>query len=164
MELVTPAVNFGISDVTAMRRNDISFALTVILHAMSPPNIKSALSGGQNLKATTETRTGSLTFTGTRDTKTSAKINTSLYQVSFLALKIMTVCFEGDLVADWSRIGRTMRELGKRNEATNFLWDFLDFVVTHRTPLFILMQPFIFQKVSRHTYCQVKIQTVYQVL
>lgn len=61
----------------------------------------------------------------------------------------MTICFEGDLVADWSRIGRTMRELGKRNEATNFLWDFLDFVVTHRTPIFILMQPFIFQKVKK---------------
>lgn len=41
-----------------------------------------------------------------------------------------------------------MRELGKRNEAANFLWDFLDFVVTHRTPLYILMQPFIFLKVT----------------
>lgn len=71
-------------DVNFMRRNDISFALTVVLHAMSPPNVKSALSGGQNLKVATEIRTGSLTFTGTRDTKTSAKINSSLYQVSFL--------------------------------------------------------------------------------
>lgn len=67
-----------------MRRNDISFALTIVLHAMSPPNVKSAVSGGQNLKAATEIRTGSLTFTGTRDTKTSAKINSSLYQVAFL--------------------------------------------------------------------------------
>lgn len=60
----------------------------------------------------------------------------------------MTICFEGELIKDWSRIARTMRELGKRNEASSFLWDFLDFVVTHRTPLYILMQPFIFQKVS----------------
>lgn len=59
----------------------------------------------------------------------------------------MTICFEGELMTDWSRIARTMRELGKRNEASRFLWDFLDFVVTHRTPLYILMQPFIFQKV-----------------
>lgn len=64
----------------------------------------------------------------------------------------MSVCFEGDLVADWSRIARTMRELGKRNEASSFLWDFLDFVVTHRTPLYILMQPFMFQKVSIKRY------------
>lgn len=149
----------------AISQSDISFALILVLHAMSPPNTKTTTSTTQNIKTATEIRTGSLTFTGTRDTKTSARINTSLYQVSFLgiqnvsnfqlieyklnisALKIMTICFEGDLVTDWSRIGRAMRELGKRNEASNFLWDFLDFVVTHRTPLFILMQPFIFQKV-----------------
>lgn len=61
----------------------------------------------------------------------------------------MTICFEGELVTDWSRIGRAMRELGKRNEASNYLWDFLNFVVTHRTPLFILMQPFIYQKLAQ---------------
>lgn len=65
----------------------------------------------------------------------------------FAALKIMAICFEGELMNEWTKIGRTMRELGKRNEATTFLWDFLDFVVTHRTTLYILMQPFIFQKV-----------------
>lgn len=59
----------------------------------------------------------------------------------------MAICFEGELMNEWSKIGRTMRELGKRNEAATFLWDFLDFVVTHRTTLYILMQPFIFQKV-----------------
>lgn len=59
----------------------------------------------------------------------------------------MAICFEGELITDWTKIARAMRELGKRNEAATFLWDFLDFVVTHRTPLFILMQPFIFQKV-----------------
>lgn len=73
-------------DINSMRQSDISFALTLVLHAMSPPNVKSALSGAQNLKVATEIRTGSLTFTGTRDTKTSAKINTSLYQVSFLGM------------------------------------------------------------------------------
>lgn len=67
-----------------MRQVDISFALTLVLHAMSPPNTKSTTSAAQNIKAVTEIRTGSLTFTGTRDTKTSARINTSLYQVSFL--------------------------------------------------------------------------------
>lgn len=128
-----------------MAQSDVSFALTVILHAMSPPNSKSA-PVSQNLKTTTDIRTGSLTFTA-RDAKNPTKINTSLYQVSFLALKIMTVCFDSELMKDWPRIARTMRELGKRNEALNYLWDFLEFVVTQRTPLYILMQPFIFQKV-----------------
>lgn len=47
-------------DINSMRQSDISFALTLVLHAMSPPNVKSALSGAQNLKVATEIRTGSL--------------------------------------------------------------------------------------------------------
>lgn len=74
------------SDVTRMKQIDISYALTMVLHAMSPPNTKSMGPSGSSVKPTAEIRTGSLTFTGTRDTKTSAKINTSLYQVSFLGL------------------------------------------------------------------------------
>ncbi|XP_015837453.1 protein unc-80 homolog isoform X13 [Tribolium castaneum] len=152
MNLIMPLclrVGSGRKDVFAMKQSDISFAITLVLHAMSPPSTKSVASSGPNLKSTSEIRTGSLTFTGTRDTKTSSKINTSLYQVSFLALKIMMICFEGELITVWTKIARTMRELGKRNEAATFLWDFLDFVVTHRTPLFILMQPFIFQKLAQ---------------
>ncbi|XP_050510714.1 protein unc-80 homolog isoform X5 [Diabrotica virgifera virgifera] len=142
-------VGSGRKDVGQMKQADISFALTLVLHAMSPPNTKSLNPSGPNVKPTAENRTGSLTFTGTRDVKLSAKIKTSLYQVAFLALKIMAICFEGELMNEWSKIGRTMRELGKRNEAATFVWDFLDFVVTHRTVLYILMQPFIFQKLAQ---------------
>ncbi|XP_060527222.1 protein unc-80 homolog isoform X3 [Cylas formicarius] len=142
-------VGSGRKDVPQMKKSDVSFAITLVLHAMSPPNMKTLAQSGPNPKGTAETRTGSLTFTGTRDTKTASKINSSLYQVSFLALKMISICFEQELIHDWMKIGRTMRELGKRNEAATYLWDFLDFVVTHRTPLFILMQPFIFLKLAQ---------------
>nr|CAI5820732.1 unnamed protein product [Callosobruchus analis] len=142
-------VGSGRKDVPQMKPSDVSFSLTMILHAMSPPNTKTAGPSGANVKPVAEIRTGSLTFTGTRDTKTSAKINSSLYQVAFLALKIMSICFENELTVEWMKIGRTMRELGKRNEAASYLWDFLDFVVTHRTTLYILMQPFIFLKLAQ---------------
>lgn len=69
-----------------MKQHDITFSLTLVLHAICPPSSKSATSTTQNLKTATEMRTGSLTFTGTRDTKSSAKINTSLYQVAFLGI------------------------------------------------------------------------------
>lgn len=59
----------------------------------------------------------------------------------------MLVCFESELVAEWGRVARAMRELGKRNEAAPVLWNFLEFVVTHRSPLYILLLPFIIHKV-----------------
>lgn len=64
-----------------MRKSDISFALTVILHAMSPPQ-KTVAMTSQNMKSVSEIRAGSLTYT--RDTKNPTKINNSLYLVSFL--------------------------------------------------------------------------------
>lgn len=91
MNLIMPLclrVGSGRKDVSAMKQTDIGFAITLVLHAMSPPNTKTVASAGPNLKAATEIRTGSLTFTGTRDTKTASKINASLYQVSFLGTQV----------------------------------------------------------------------------
>lgn len=49
---------------------------------------------------------------------------------------------------EWPRIVRVMRDLGRRNEAAPELWSFLEFVVTHRTPLYICLMPFILHKVG----------------
>ncbi|KAG1666380.1 Protein unc-80 [Nymphon striatum] len=45
--------------------------------------------------------------------------------------------------SEWPRIARCIKELGNNNRGSLALWNFLDFVVTHRTPLFVLLQPFI---------------------
>lgn len=64
------------------------------------------------------------------------------------ALKIMLVAFELELVMDWPRIARTITEMGRRGEGGAIFWDFLDFVVTQRCPLFVLITPFITHSVS----------------
>ncbi|XP_047105152.1 protein unc-80 homolog isoform X2 [Schistocerca piceifrons] len=61
----------------------------------------------------------------------------------------MIICFESELVTDWIRIARTIREIGQNNEGGLIFWNFLDFVVTQRTPLFILLLPFLHQKVNQ---------------
>ena len=60
----------------------------------------------------------------------------------------MCACFTSELCTEWGRIARAMRDLGRRNEAAHHLWDFLEHVVTYRTPLYILLQPFIVHKVG----------------
>lgn len=61
----------------------------------------------------------------------------------------MIICFEAELKTEWPKILRTMRLLNKRNEASIHLWDFLEFVVTHRTALYIQMSPFIVHKIGQ---------------
>lgn len=78
---------FMISDVHCMRQADISFSLTVVLHAMCPPTTKSAALTSQNIKSTSDTRTGSFTFLG-RETKAIPVVSRSVYQVAFLGIVI----------------------------------------------------------------------------
>lgn len=65
----------------------------------------------------------------------------------YTALRILCICFETRLANEWPKIVRVMRDLGRRNEAAPDLWNFLEFVVTHRTPLYIVLMPFILHKV-----------------
>nr|CAD7260717.1 unnamed protein product [Timema shepardi] len=151
MNLLMPLclrVGSGRKDVPRMRQADISFALTVVLHAMSPPATKTAPVTAQNIKTASEMRTGSITYSG-RDNKKTTKISRSLYQVAFLALKIMLICFESELVVDWARVAKTIRDIGKHNDAGSEFWTCIEFIVTHRTPLFVLLHPFIIIKLSQ---------------
>uniref|UniRef100_A0AAG5CN78 Protein unc-80 homolog n=1 Tax=Anopheles atroparvus TaxID=41427 RepID=A0AAG5CN78_ANOAO len=139
----------GISDVGELKQSDISFLVTAVLNAMSPVAGRTAQSGMQTNRTGADLRAGSLTFTGSRDAKRPAKISSSLYQATFLALRVLCICFETRLSHDWPRIARVMRDLGRRNEAAPELWSFLEFVVTQRTPLYIVLMPFILHKISQ---------------
>ncbi|XP_046670285.1 uncharacterized protein LOC124360589 isoform X5 [Homalodisca vitripennis] len=148
MNLLLPLclrVGSGRKDVHCMRQTDISFTLTVVLHAMCPPTSKSA---ALTIKSSSDTRTGSFTFLA-REAKTSPTVSRSVYQVAFLGLKILLVCFENDLVKDWPRIARTIRDMSKVHEARLLYWNFIDFVVSQRSPVFVLLLPFINQKLSQ---------------
>ncbi|XP_071635615.1 protein unc-80 homolog isoform X3 [Temnothorax longispinosus] len=139
-------VGTGRKDVPKLKQSDISFALTTVLNALWPPGAKPIPLTMQ--RPPTDTRTGSITFTA-RDPKALTKTSLTLYQVAFLALKIMTICFETELRTEWRIILRAMRLLNKRNEASTYLWNFIEFIVTHRTALYIQMLPFIVYKIGQ---------------
>ncbi|XP_039948637.1 protein unc-80 homolog isoform X7 [Bactrocera tryoni] len=139
----------GVSDIGELKMTDVSFLLTVVLNAMSPPAGRTGQAVIQTNRVGGDLRAGSLTFTGSRDAKRPARISGSLYQAAFLALRIVCICFENRLSNEWPRIVRVMRDLGRRNEAAPDLWSFLEFVVTHRTPLYIALMSFILHKISQ---------------
>ena len=64
-----------------------------------------------------------------------------------LGIRILMVCFESQLNSEWFRIARTIREMDHRlsqhQENNGPLWRFLDFIATHRSPLYSLLLPFI---------------------
>uniref|UniRef100_A0A2S2Q2N9 Protein unc-80 n=1 Tax=Sipha flava TaxID=143950 RepID=A0A2S2Q2N9_9HEMI len=141
-------VGIGKKDMHCMRPCDIKFMLLVVLNSMSPPVKTTCLTFVQltNVKQTSDLRTNSYTFN--RDSKPTPTVSKSFFKVLFLALKIMLVCFESELALQFQRIAHTVKELMNVPDARASIWSFIEFVITNRSPLFILLQPFILQRLT----------------
>ncbi|CAH2040543.1 unnamed protein product, partial [Iphiclides podalirius] len=152
MNLLMPLclrVGSGRKDVPPLRQSDVSYVVSVVLSALCPPAAPGQLAAVNAKLNAADARANSLTFTGSRDIRNTTRLSNQLYRIAFLALKVMCACFTSELCSEWGRIARAMRELGRRNEAAHHLWDFLEHVVTYRTPLYVLLQPFIVHKLSQ---------------
>ncbi|XP_065199931.1 protein unc-80 homolog isoform X3 [Planococcus citri] len=150
-------VGGGARDEVCIRQNDITFALTAVLNLMSPSTSRSFASGSQNLKTMSEIRTASMTY-NSRDTKIVSGLSPFIYKVAFLGLKIMQVCFESELNAHWQKTARTIKEVSKVTEARLSFWNYLEFLVSNRNPLFIILLPFLHQRVIQPSVNEIERQ------
>lgn len=67
----------------------------------------------------------------------------------------MLVCFENELALQFQRIAHTIKELMNVQDARASVWSFIEFVIVNRSPLFILLQPFILQRVNDNIHITV---------
>ncbi|XP_035712762.1 protein unc-80 homolog isoform X4 [Folsomia candida] len=151
MHLLLPMcirVGTGRKDVPRMRKSDIIFILNVILNCISP--------GSPRIKSTTEANTSIIGIGGgggsgaTRSgSVTERKVRMSTFQIGFLGLKILCVCFDTELGTEWARTVRIIHELGNKGEGGGPLWEFLEFVITVRTSIYPMFRPFIAQKLAK---------------
>lgn len=75
--------------------------------------------------------------------------NESFFTTEFLlsGLKIVQICFESELNAHWQKIAKIVKDVSKVAEARQSFWSYLEFLVSYRNPLFIILLPFLQQKV-----------------
>lgn len=65
------------------------------------------------------------------------------------ALKVVLVCFERQLGNQWYRLSLQVKEMALRKVGGLAFWDFIDFIVRTRIPIFVLLRPFIQCKVNK---------------
>lgn len=65
-----------------------------------------------------------------------------------IALKVVLVCFERQLGNHWYKLSLQVKEMALRKVGGLAFWDFIDFIVRTRIPIFILLRPFIQCKVG----------------
>ncbi|XP_071839173.1 protein unc-80 homolog isoform X3 [Apostichopus japonicus] len=137
-------VGCGRKDSPKIRPSDVSFSLTMVLYALLPPHKQARPTGGsskghghyssfQDLPSHT-----SVSF---RDG--SGTVPDTLYEAAFLGLKILMVCFKSQLSREWFRMAAVIKEVGSKMLGGIALWSFLDFVITVKSPLYVLLKPFI---------------------
>ncbi|XKL60982.1 hypothetical protein PGB90_008039 [Kerria lacca] len=145
-------VGGGARDQLCIRQNDITFALNAILNFMSPlmTSTKPTATGSQNFKTMSEGRTASVTY-NMRDSKTVSGLTPSVYKIGFLGLKIIQICFESQLNSHWQKIAAVLKDISKVTEARISFWSYVEFLVVFRNPLFIILLPFIQQKIIQPT-------------
>lgn len=58
------------------------------------------------------------------------------------------MCFERQLGNQWYRLSLQVKEMALRKVGGLAFWDFIDFIVRTRIPIFVLLRPFIQCKVG----------------
>ncbi|XP_033107470.1 protein unc-80 homolog, partial [Anneissia japonica] len=146
-------------DSPKIREKDVSFALSMIIYALLPPNKQRIPTSTKHHHTSSFSELPSHSGITYRDP--NAPVSESLYEAAFLGLKIMIVCFEKQLGSDWYRIANTIKEMGSKMLGGDGLWSFLDFVLTVRTPLYIMLQPYIAFKMLK-MICETDDETNFQ--
>ncbi|XP_030264919.1 protein unc-80 homolog [Sparus aurata] len=67
----------------------------------------------------------------------------SASQAAYLALNVVLICFERSFGNQWYRLSLQMKEMALRKVGSLAFWDFIDFIVRTRIPIFVLLRPFI---------------------
>nr|XP_054770882.1 protein unc-80 homolog [Lytechinus pictus] len=144
-------VGCGRIDSPKIRPSDISFALTMILNALLPPQKQARPSGGGSglPKHNYSSMTDLPSHTSASYRDSTGCVPESLYEAGYLGLKIMLVCFQSQLAREWHRIATVVKELGSHMMGGVALWSFLDFLTSVKTPLYVLLKPFIAFKMLR---------------
>jgi len=161
----------GAREAPKLRPCDIMFILNTVLGLLAPQSAssKSCSSQASSPKSTTtdasqfilskitttigSTQTGATALgivSGAGGHSATSAHHPTMQQhqeslkIGFLGLKILCVCFEGQLANEWVRISRVIRDLALApGQPSGALWDFLDFVATYRFPVFVLLVPTI---------------------
>ncbi|XP_071508730.1 protein unc-80 homolog, partial [Diadema antillarum] len=147
-------VGCGRIDSPKIRPSDISFAISMILQALLPPQKQPrALGGGGGGSGAPKHQYSSMTdlpsHTSLSYRDSTGCVPESLYEAGYLGLKIIMVCFEPQLAREWHRIATVVKELGSHMLGGVALWSFLDFMISFKTPLYVMLKPFIAFKMLR---------------
>uniref|UniRef100_G1MYI1 Unc-80 homolog, NALCN channel complex subunit n=1 Tax=Meleagris gallopavo TaxID=9103 RepID=G1MYI1_MELGA len=134
-------VGSGSKDSPWLEQPEILLLLQTVINILLPPRIIST-SRSKNFMLESSPAHCSTPGDAGKDLRREG-LAESTSQAAYLALKVILVCFERQLDSQWYWLSLQVKEMALRKVGGLALWDFLDFIVRTRIPIFVLLRPFI---------------------
>nr|XP_046194546.1 protein unc-80 homolog [Oncorhynchus gorbuscha] len=133
-------VGSGSKDSPHLEQPEVSLLLQTVINILLPPRIIST-SRTKNFMLDTSPAHCSTPGDQGKDLRREG-LAESTSQAAYLALKVVLVCFERQLGNQWYRLSLQAKEMSLRKVGGLAFWDFIDFIVRTRIPIFVLLRPF----------------------
>ncbi|XP_061686971.1 protein unc-80 homolog isoform X17 [Syngnathoides biaculeatus] len=134
-------VGSGSKDSPHLEQPEIFLLLQTVINILLPPRIISTSRTKNFMLDTSPAHCSTPGDTGKDLRREGLAESTS--QAAYLALKVVLVCFERSLGNQWYRLSLQVKEMALRKVGGLAFWDFIDFIVRTRIPIFVLLRPFI---------------------
>uniref|UniRef100_A0A8C5MCX8 Unc-80 homolog, NALCN channel complex subunit n=1 Tax=Leptobrachium leishanense TaxID=445787 RepID=A0A8C5MCX8_9ANUR len=134
-------VGSGSKDSPWLEQPEVFLLLQTVINILLPPRIIST-SRSKNFMLESSPAHCSTPGDAGKDLRREG-LAESTSQAAYLALKVILVCFERQLGNQWYRLSLQVKEMALRKVGGLAMWDFLDFIVRTRIPIFVLLRPFI---------------------
>ncbi|KAK7889619.1 hypothetical protein WMY93_025179 [Mugilogobius chulae] len=134
-------VGSGSKDSPHLEQPEIFLLLQTVINILLPPRIIST-SRTKNFMLDASPAHCSTPGDANKDLRREG-LAESTSQAAYLALKVVLVCFERSLGNQWYRLSLQVKEMALRKVGGLAFWDFIDFIVRTRIPIFVLLRPFI---------------------
>ncbi|KAL8568215.1 hypothetical protein ACOMHN_027738 [Nucella lapillus] len=143
-------VGCGCRDMPKLLLVDMQFVLTAVTSLLSPsasaPANHNSSTKTHYIGSTEHSRSGSIPAME----KMSLRVGNELQHVAaFIGLEVLAVCFDKQLASEWHHVAKCIQQLALKGKVGLPMWRFLDFLVTHRPSLFLLLHTFIRFKMMR---------------
>ncbi|XP_030638088.1 protein unc-80 homolog [Chanos chanos] len=134
-------VGSGRKDSPQLEQPEVFLLLQTVINILLPPRIISTSRSKNFVLDASPAHCSTPGDTGKDLRREGLAESTS--QAAYLALKVVLVCFERQLGNQWYRLSLQVKEMALRKVGGLAFWDFIDFIVRTRIPIFVLLRPFI---------------------
>ncbi|GCB69332.1 hypothetical protein scyTo_0001037 [Scyliorhinus torazame] len=134
-------VGTGSKDSPNLEQPEVFLLLQTVINILLPPRIIST-SRSKNFMLENSPAHCSTPGDAGKDLRREG-LAESTSQAAYLALKVILVCFEHHLGSQWYKLSLQVKEMALRKVGGLAMWDFIDFIVRTRIPIFVLLRPFI---------------------